>query len=757
MFKKRQLFYLKLLSFVLLLGIIPVIIVGIFSVMISSNSIQTKVEKEKEYSVYQTQLSVEQILKQVDQSLTNFAMSPLARQLLEEPMRPNQFGLLRDLKKELNYIQRFDSGVNDLLYINLEEGWIVRNRGLMRLSDDAIESLSQYDRQSMWFIKDKKDRVLPYATNNCNLYLEIGKSLPLGSASSNGLLVATIPICEMKQRISSVEDGGMSIVMNENNNVVFTNNEYEEYEQTLGKDIIDKINSNRSLEDQFYYENGNDKYTITYRVSNYNGWTYINLIRITDLKASSYAIGWFTFGICIVLIMILIIIAYIGSGKLYRPIQHIFQMFKTSPQLNQELKTNDELKEITVNIHRILNENQLLEGKLQIQKEQLQQFLVNKLVLGNASKEEIREKFPSHEKNDYSYIVMLIRLHSVGNSDFTSKDEDIILFAISTIMNEILNDKEQFTPIVVENKQVTVLHGNKNMKEFNQWVENVVATIQKAVTHALGVHIHIGLSGVYDDLIETNRAYQEGEVALKESVIHDEKDVVYFPSLEIQNGLKTFYPKQLEHNLFASIRADETEQAEQNLTKLLDEIFNNQYSYSQYERMMIRFFSNYYEFLEIHSLDIVNVEDRQPFIHRLFQLSTREEIERWLREDWLHPVIQQIQMKTEQESDSLSQRLIQIIHEEFDQDIKLEKIAERLHYNASYLSFLFKKETNMSFSEYLSAYRIDKAKDWLENTPMTVKEIAERLKYNNSQNFIRSFRKNVGMTPGNYRKNRAIE
>jgi AraC-like DNA-binding protein len=51
----------------------------------------------------------------------------------------------------------------------------------------------------------------------------------------------------------------------------------------------------------------------------------------------------------------------------------------------------------------------------------------------------------------------------------------------------------------------------------------------------------------------------------------------------------------------------------------------------------------------------------------------------------------------------------------------------------------------------LSQYRLQVAKDWLINTDMTIKEIAERLQYSNSHNFIRSFRKSEGITPGQYR------
>ena len=92
-----------------------------------------------------------------------------------------------------------------------------------------------------------------------------------------------------------------------------------------------------------------------------------------------------------------------------------------------------------------------------------------------------------------------------------------------------------------------------------------------------------------------------------------------------------------------------------------------------------------------------------------------------------------------------------MIHNYYDTDFTLEECASRLHYNANYLSSVFKKEMNCTFTEYLGNYRINVAKTWLGETDMTVKEISEKLMYNNSQNFIRSFRKLVGMTPGEYR------
>jgi AraC-like DNA-binding protein len=51
-------------------------------------------------------------------------------------------------------------------------------------------------------------------------------------------------------------------------------------------------------------------------------------------------------------------------------------------------------------------------------------------------------------------------------------------------------------------------------------------------------------------------------------------------------------------------------------------------------------------------------------------------------------------------------------------------------------------------------YRFQMARKWLETSEIPIKDIAAKLCYTNPQNFIRSFRKQEGITPGQYREKR---
>lgn len=84
--------------------------------------------------------------------------------------------------------------------------------------------------------------------------------------------------------------------------------------------------------------------------------------------------------------------------------------------------------------------------------------------------------------------------------------------------------------------------------------------------------------------------------------------------------------------------------------------------------------------------------------------------------------------------------------------ISLDEVAEHLHLNASYFSRLFKKELGMTFIEYVTRMKMERAKELLDGTPHTVGEICELLGYDNQSYFIKTFKAHAGATPVEYRR-----
>ncbi|SFJ68149.1 two-component system, response regulator YesN [Paenibacillus sp. UNC496MF] len=101
--------------------------------------------------------------------------------------------------------------------------------------------------------------------------------------------------------------------------------------------------------------------------------------------------------------------------------------------------------------------------------------------------------------------------------------------------------------------------------------------------------------------------------------------------------------------------------------------------------------------------------------------------------------------------DKQIKRMIDLIHRSYDENLKLETLAEVFNYNSAYLGKLFKSETGEYFNTYLDKVRIGKAKELLDQG-LKIYQVAEKVGYANVDYFHGKFRKYVGVSPSAYRK-----
>lgn len=93
---------------------------------------------------------------------------------------------------------------------------------------------------------------------------------------------------------------------------------------------------------------------------------------------------------------------------------------------------------------------------------------------------------------------------------------------------------------------------------------------------------------------------------------------------------------------------------------------------------------------------------------------------------------------------------IQAIQAEYKDGLTLEETAERLRITPAYLSRLFKEETGSTFTEYLTAYRIERSRQLIRRGTCTVKEICHQVGFNSYSYFIKVFKEHTGETPHVY-------
>lgn len=95
---------------------------------------------------------------------------------------------------------------------------------------------------------------------------------------------------------------------------------------------------------------------------------------------------------------------------------------------------------------------------------------------------------------------------------------------------------------------------------------------------------------------------------------------------------------------------------------------------------------------------------------------------------------------------------LQFIQLNYNRDILIQDIANYIGINRSYLFNIFKNKLQMSPKEYLINFRMEKAKHLLCTTSLSVKEISEKVGYNDPLTFSKMFRRCVGCSPKHFRE-----
>lgn len=125
--------WMKLLLYGGLLSTIPVIVVGVFAYIQSTNQAEQRVENEKLQLMRQVQANIETVLTTVHHSLNNTIESPTMEAAIRTSLDGEDFLVYRDLRTELSKLQSFDTKVEETIVLNKDQNWLATNQGIRRL------------------------------------------------------------------------------------------------------------------------------------------------------------------------------------------------------------------------------------------------------------------------------------------------------------------------------------------------------------------------------------------------------------------------------------------------------------------------------------------------------------------------------------------------------------------------------------------------------------------------------------------------
>lgn len=489
---------------------------------------------------------------------------------------------------------------------------------------------------------------------------------------------------------------------------------------------------------QFLWE-GND-FTGIYLKSGELGWTYVLLREGGDiLKPLGVLLQAFIFSLAALLMILLF--ASLASRYLYSPIDRLYHTFRPDAD---ETEDTDEMKAIQSSVVQMLGDNHRLSEEVKGQHERIRELLLYQLFTGHVSSQDDYEQLeqygiqlPWEEKT-----LAAIRLPIYG------EERETCFLKINAMVKKRLPSNSLCAPVIINNL-VFILLGTSG-DDFQDWVEEQTDMIYKTVSEMLHLDIQLAYSSVFQRISEISQALTEIYKAFGEQS-HRLKGVF---SAEGESHQKLRYPSRRAESVIQFLKAGELEEVSGELRDFLNTVYQTGMDLRSQQLCITWLIGDVLQLAPDYAGPIVNqavtAGEGDDLINAISKMGTVEQRHQWIMETIVQPV-NEIIHNDDANKRFLVNRMLHFIHENSRDGGDIEACAVFLNYNSAYLRKIFKDQIGISYRQYTSNYYMEQAKALLTAGELSVGEIAERFGYSNAQNFIRFFKKEYGMTPGQYR------
>lgn len=712
----------------------------------TTSNIEKEFSDARNHSLEQIIGTLESEFQNIEYSFNAYSTTSTYERVIESTLSEKSFDLYEEIVTQMNYFTTPNLQNTTYSLISLDQSWMVNNNRLIQLSEEELENIKS-------FYLDNNDSDLFWDTGSDGM--SVITLLPVFSQNKTGISIANIVNEDINGIIRNQDIHFPIIILNQDGDILYSSGD-KKNEVIAGIQSIDfnKIINLKDYNNEMKITNKEDQFTLFYNESSQN-----NLIYATGLFDSEVneiltptLLGYTI--LSFLLILFSLVLSWVGANYLTKPMRGLKKEIIGN---GSNMETKNDFDYLKSSFESIISQKESLEIVLDVEKPALKRQFVLNTFFGRNTFEDLKEKsvvygFPLNTSS--KYYVLVVQL-----DERASKETPIHLFKLLHIMEKIIPSDNQLTPVVLseENAGTIVAFDGKSTNTDKKIIDISEAIIELAEESDLLVSI--GISPKYSKFEETRENYKKAVRSLSYKLLLGNQSIILFDDIKSMNTM-SYTDKDLsdlKELIFKGIQLGNLEEVKENTNLFLASLYQNSDTPSAIEFGLLRFFINISELDRSFETDIVDRPLTETFYNNLLFHHNIIKIESIINQDIIVPMTLKMERRTNEQFQQLSNQIKEIIDNRYEEDISLETVSDELNYNPNYISSIFKKEKGITFSDYLIEVRFKKAKELLIDTDLTVKEIAKYLKYSNSQNFIRSFKKRESITPGRFRQENKIK
>lgn len=645
-------------------------------------------------------------------------------------------------------LNSFSNILDSFYIINLDSGYICSSYGtyyspLDFFDQEIIQDLQndQIDKSHSYFVPRKIP--VPQSKNNEDFLNVI--SLIYTMDNSHAFVVNIDQEKYTSMVGAGTGDDIETIVLNSNNLCLVNSNNQLFATDYTNAQLMKTIHESDSHSGNIIRKLDGTNYFISYLRDDFLGFTYIILTKKYLFNINSPLVVN-TFIYSFIFIILTVILSLLLSWITYHPVHNIKQNLELFDAVAPDVAEND-VSGIPEAIHAIHSNYDSLTRKINTYEHTQARDLLKQFLEGSLDFEAFKERLGNLpiSLDGPSYIVAVVAFDTLNVLTSNNENIDLMRYAIVNIGSELLAPHYEFE---ISDNEIDKITFVINAHNFNrELLQHIFLKLQEKYKEYFDITLSVGISEFTTKLSNVPVSYRNSYTALLHRLVTGKQSLNFYDQLHFLPPDKQFYPFDEEKELLSSIKSS----LEFNLESNIQAFFNAMDYYSDNIVLLyilrlnsaierIEFMNNItitVPFIDSFSLSSLTIEELKP--HFLSRCTN---------------IIQTCLAGREQSSEKelLISTVKQFVAEHlYDANLSVSTIAKEVHLSVNYLRSVFKENTGVSLSSYITDCKLELICQLLKETDMPIQDISDRLGFTTRNYFFTFFKKHKGVTPTQYR------
>lgn len=389
-----------------------------------------------------------------------------------------------------------------------------------------------------------------------------------------------------------------------------------------------------------------------------------------------------------------------------------------------------------------------------------EKFLAS-LIQNKLNKNEIQTKARNFginfEGENYLVSALCIDLnnnyHSEVNCESGLIDDELLNFAVFNIAEEIVN-KYKLGIIFRYNEYIIVISSSKedNGEKLTSQTIAILEEIKMYVEKYLKVAINAGVGDIYNNISDVSISYKNAISALDYRTVIGNNKPICISDVEPVQSNKAVFDELKEQSLVSALKVGTVKEIKAVLDSIFEEFINTKTTYKDYQIYLLEILTTILKVaraLAINTNDIFDLN--YNFVTEMYCFKEIEDVKHWFTGTCIK-ISEYISKRRQDTCNSLINEAKDFIQNKyFESDMNIDKVCKHLHISPNYFSTIFKKETKLTFTNYLTQIRMEAAKELLRTTNLKTFEIADKIGYTEPNYFSYCFKKSFNISPSEFR------